>query len=65
MTTEEKLKYADDRLNRLLEWTRTYGTHLVPKAGCIDTYGDGMREAKNMVHRILIGDLNEKTRKSS
>jgi len=42
-----------EELGRVLEWTHRYGKMLIPKGG--DTYGEGMRDAKDQVSAILEG----------
>lgn len=42
---------ASEKLDRLGEWTNTYGASLVPCGA--DTYGEGMRAAKDQVRRII------------
>jgi len=42
-----------EELGRVLEWTHRYGKLLIPKGG--DTYGEGMRDAKDQVSAILEG----------
>lgn len=43
----------DESLARLREWTLTYGAALCPTAGSADTFGDGMRAAKQQVSAIV------------
>lgn len=38
-------------LSRLADWTRTFGAALIPRGA--DTYGEGMRDAKDQVARII------------
>ena len=47
----EELRAMLDVISRIGEWTHTFGADLVPKRA--DTYGDGMREAKSVVAKIL------------
>jgi hypothetical protein len=39
------------KIGQLIAWTHTHGTALCPPK--VDTYGDGMRDAKQQVSRIL------------
>lgn len=44
----------DDKLRQaLVDWTHRYGSDLVPPSGRSDTYGEGMRDAKDWVRKIL------------
>lgn len=40
-------------LDQLKSWTNTYGEQLNPPAHCADTYGDGVREMKEAVQKML------------
>lgn len=40
-------------VSRLGEWVHEFGAALCPRAGAADTYGNGMRWAKNEVATIL------------
>ncbi len=44
--------HLEDMLARLWTWTTTYGEALCPRLRA-DTFGDGMREAKEQVSRLL------------
>lgn len=39
---------------RLEEWTHQHGAALVP-SGCADTFGEGMRKAKEQIRALLKG----------
>jgi hypothetical protein len=39
-------------LNKLRAWTREFGAELCPP-NCADTYGEGVRETKEAVRRML------------
>lgn len=44
----------DDKLRQaLVDWTHRYGSELVPPSGRSDTYGEGMRDAKDWVRKLL------------
>ena len=51
------------RLRKLADWTHRYGSDLVPPSGWSDTYGEGMRNAKEWVRKLLAespaGDAGE------
>lgn len=66
LTVEEKNKMKEEikiqgevlvqwrqLLNQLLEWTNTYGKDLCPPSRCADTYGEGMKEAKEWVRKMI------------
>ena len=40
-------------LGAVRQWTREYGASLSPASGSADTYGDGMRAAKDQVCAML------------
>jgi hypothetical protein len=46
-------QHLEDMLARLWTWTTTYGEALCPRLRG-DTFGEGMREAKEQVSRLLV-----------
>lgn len=46
---------TDNMLAELRTWINMYGETLIPGIGFSDTYGDGIRSAKDQVKRILNG----------
>lgn len=50
----DRLERVEGALARVETWTHEYGASLKPTRA--DTFGDGMREAKGQVGRILRGE---------
>lgn len=52
-----EIRKRDFVIGLLGDWTREHGAALCPRGGA-DTYGEGMRDAKQQVARILarLGD---------
>ena len=54
----DMIEDVEDRLRtlrcRVREWTQEYGAALCPGWGVGDTYGEGMRAAKDQVRAILV-----------
>jgi len=46
-------------LGRISEWTSVFGKSLCPPTGVSDTYGEGVRESKNVVRLMLRAALQE------
>lgn len=47
-----KLAAAEERIAAIVEWTHQYGANLCPFGNYTDSFGDGMRAAKEQVSRI-------------
>lgn len=47
----ERAEEAEKQIARIQEWTHSFGPTLIPKNA--DTFGEGMREAKEQVSRLL------------
>ncbi len=56
-TAAEKARAEErEKLSRLADWADSYGSNLCPRSGMADSFGDGMRAAKNDVKSILLGE---------
>jgi len=51
---------AEIKLALLEEWSRTFGAHLCPPMGWSDSYGEGVRWAKDSVLRMLLAQSPSK-----
>ena len=50
---ERERDEAQEKVARVAQWTYEHGAALCPRAGCADTFGDGMRAAKCEVGLML------------
>lgn len=55
---QDKRRAADAVLAEIGGWCITHGAVLKPGGGDADTFGDGMRAAKDQIRRVLLRNLN-------
>jgi len=60
ITVAEELQICNEELvlhrrffDKLRAWTYEFGAELCPPTHCADTYGEGVRETKGVVSRML------------